>query len=267
MAAPASQDPQQMGFFEHVEALRPHLVRSAIALCVLLAAAFCCKRLLIDELLFGPLQADFPTNRLLVWLAERSGLDYTLPTLDRLRLINTSLAGQFNLHLRISFIAALVVGFPYLLWELWRFARPALTAREQALCRRTAARVAVAFVGGLLFGYFILAPLSIAFLAGYTASAAVQNLIEVDSYLSTVVQVSIACGLLFQLPLLVQLLTRMGILSAAWMRRYRRHALVVLALLAAVVTPPDAFSMLLVLAPLAGLYQYSIGVAARAERP
>lgn len=255
-----------MGFFEHLEALRPHLVRSGVVLCVLLVAAFCCKRLLIDELLFGPLHAGFPTNRLLMRLADLSGIDYTLPTLDRLQLINTTLAGQFNLHLRISFIAAFVLGFPYLLWELWRFARPALTPREQRLCRNTAGRVALAFIGGMLFGYFILAPLSIAFLAGYTASAAVRNLIEVDSYLSTVVQVSIACGVLFQLPLLVQLLTRMGILSAAWMRRHRRHAIVALALLAAVVTPPDAFSMLLVLAPLAGLYQYSIGVAERAER-
>lgn len=266
MTEPQPNDPQRMTFFEHVEALRPHLVRSAVAVVLLVVVAFCCKRQLVDGLLFGPLQADFPTNRLLLWLAERSGIDYALPTLDRMRLVNTTLAGQFNLHLRLSFTAALVCSLPYLLWELWRFVRPALTPREQRLCRRTASRVGAAFLCGLAFGYFILAPLSIAFLASYSVSDAVQNLIGIDSYLSTVVQVTIACALLFQLPLLVQLLTRMGLLTAERMRRYRRHAIVGLAALAAVITPPDAFSMLLVLLPLTGLYQYGIRVAARTER-
>ncbi len=263
MNAAPPNDPQHMTFFGHVEALRPHLVRSAVAVVLLAVAAFLCKGALIDGLLFGPLRADFPTNRLLFWLAERSGIDYALPTPE---LINTTLAGQFNLHLRLSFTAAFVAALPYCLWEAWRFVRPALTLRERRLCRTAALRVAAAFGSGLAFGYFILAPLSIAFLASYRVSDAVRNLIDIGSYLSTVTQVTIVCALLFQLPLLVQLLTCMGLLTAAAMRRYRRHAIVVLAVLAALVTPPDAFSMLLVLLPLAGLYEYGIRVAARTER-
>lgn len=265
-ANPQEDDPQPMTFGEHLEALRPHLVRSVVVLALGIVAAFCCKRWLVDGLLFGPLRTDFPTNRLILWLADRAGVDYALPAADRMHLVNTTLAGQLNLHLRLSFTAALVCTLPYLLWELWRFVRPALTPRERALCRSTAGGAALAALAGLAFGYFVLAPLSIAFLASYSVSDAVRNLIGIGSYLSTVVQVTLASALLFQLPLGVRLLTRMGLLTAARMRRYRRHAIVVLALLAALITPPDAFTMLLVLLPLAGLYQYGIRVAERTER-
>ncbi|MBR5850660.1 MAG: twin-arginine translocase subunit TatC [Alistipes sp.] len=263
MAAPAETD--RMSFFEHIEALRPHLVRSVVVVCLLTIAAFLCKRWLIDGVLFGPLSASFPTNRLIDLLASRAGIDYRVSTLDTVQLINNTVAGQFNLHLRLSFITALIVAIPYLLGEVWSFVRPALTESEVAHCRRLAGRATAGFLLGLLFGYFIIAPLSISFLTQYSLSESVQNLIDVRSYLSTVVQSSVACALLFLLPLLVQLLCRVGLLSSDFLARYRRHAIVVLALLAAVITPPDAFSMVLVLGPLMLLYEYSIRVARRTE--
>lgn len=264
MAAPADTD--RMTFFEHIEALRPHLVRSVVAVCLLTLIAFIGKRWLIDGVLFGPLTASFPTNRLIDLLAAKAGIDYHCSTLDTIQLINTTVAGQFNLHLRLSFTTALLMAFPYLLWEVWRFVRPALTEKEASECRLLAGRIVAAFLLGAAFGYLILAPLSVSFLTQYTISSAVENLIEIHSYLSTIVQVTVASALLFQLPLLVRLLTQLGLLSSAFLRHYRRHAIVVLALLAAVITPPDAFSMVLILAPLVALYEYSIGVARSIER-
>ncbi len=262
----AEHGADEMSFGEHLHALRPHLMRSAGAILLLAVAAFCCKNFLIDGLLFGPLRPDFPTNRLLAWLGAYSQIDPLNLSPTDLRLINTTVAGQFNLHLTVSFAAACALGFPYLLWELWRFVRPALTARERHACRRFVGYVSAGFFVGLAFGYLLIAPLSIAFLTRYTVSERVANLIDVHSYLATVLNVSLACALVFQLPLLVWFLTRMGLLSAEWLRRYRRHAIVVLALLAAVITPPDAFSMMLVLLPLYGLYEASIRIAERTRR-
>lgn len=256
----------EMTFFEHIDALRPHLVRGVVAIGMLLVAAFCCKKLLVDTILFGPLAPGFPTNRLLAWLAERSGIEGLAAGTEHLRLVSTTMAGQFNLHLKVSLVAALCAGFPYLLWELWRFVRPALTPGELAGCRRFVGWVSAGFFGGLAFGYFVIAPLTIGFLSQYSVSETVRNMIDVNSYLSTVINVSAACAVLFQLPLLVHYLTRMGLLGPEFLRRYRRHAIVVLAILAAVITPPDAFSMVLVLLPLFGLYQLSIRIAERAAK-
>ncbi len=259
----------EMTFGEHLDALRPHLVRGVGVIVALIVVAFCCKRWLVDGLLFAPMQPTFPTNRLLTWLGELSGIE-ALGDLQsgnsNLQLVSTTMAGQFNLHLRISVIAAFSVGFPYLLWELWRFVRPALTPHEMHTCRNFVSNVSLGFFGGLLFGYFVIAPLTIGFLSQYSVSDTVVNMIDVNSYLSTVVSVSIACAAVFQLPLLVSYLTRMGILTSLFLRHYRRHAIVVLAILSAVITPPDAFSMVMVLLPLYGLYEYSIHLSEKIER-
>ena len=247
MSGQKRSDTDEMTFAEHIDALRPHLVRGVLAILALAVAAFLCKGLLIDGVLFGPMSAGFPTNRLLVWMAGLAGIEF-VPGIERMQLINTAMAGQFNLHLKISMVAAFCIGFPYLLWELWRFARPALTERELRGCRRFVFYVSAGFFAGLLFGYFIIAPLTI------------------GSYRSTVLNVSIACAVVFQLPLLVYFLTRMGLVSPDFLRRYRRHALVALAILSAVITPPDVFSMILVLLPLFGLYEYSIRISERTLR-
>lgn len=256
----------EMTFAEHIDAIRPHLIRGASVILVLVVAAFCFKHLLVDVILFGPMSDWFPTNRLLAYLGELSGIEGLAVDPSRFQLVSTTMAGQFNLHLRISVIAAFALGFPYLLWEVWRFVRPALTESELRGCRRFVLYVSAGFFIGLLFGYYVIAPLSIGFLSGYRVSELVTNMIDVNSYLSTVINVSLACAVVFQLPLLVNFLTRMGVLGPEFLRRYRRHAVVVLAILAAVITPPDAFSMVLVLLPLYGLYEYSILVSERAQR-
>lgn len=257
---------QDMTFFEHLEALKPHLVRGVMALLVATVLAFLAKNFIIDRVLLGPQSAGFPTNRFFCWLAGL--LDTPSLCINRveLNMINTRLAGQFNLHMTVSFVVGLVIAVPYLLWELWRFIRPALTAFEQKRSRLFVLYVSACFFTGLLFGYYIIAPLSINFLNNYTASPQIANFIDVNSYLSSVLNVSIAAAVLFELPVLVYFLARMGILRSAYMKKYRRHALLVLAVFSAVITPPDVFSLVLLLLPLYGLYEFSIRIAEGVER-
>lgn len=272
-----------MEFWDHFAALRPHLVRGAAAVVVIGVAAFLLKGFLIDKVLFGPKSADFPTNRLLLsagyalqslceWINSWSGLSlgvntdaFDVSNLD-FRVINTSLAGQFNLHMKVSFVTGLVLAMPYVLWEFWRFVKPALTEREIAATHRFVFWVSCFFFTGLLFGYFIIVPLSVSFFINYEASASIVNMIDVGQYLSTVMVASLASALVFQLPLVVYFLTRMGLVSSAFLRRYRRHAFVVLLTVAAIITPPDIFSLVLVIIPLYWLYELSIRLAARTER-
>lgn len=255
----------EMSYGEHLEALRPHLVRSAVALVLLFVVAFCLKEWLVDGLLFGPMRPEFPTNRLLLYLSGLMGEGENLFRAQEIRLINTAMAGQLNLHLQISMWVAFVLLFPYLMWEFWRFVRPALREEEQRACRHFVGWVSLGFLFGVAFGYFVMAPLTVHFLAAYNVSEAVGNMIDVRSYLSTIIELSLSCALLFQLPLLIYYLTRMGLIGSTLLRRYRRHALVALALVAAVITPPDAFSMLLVLLPLFLLYEASIALSRRVE--
>lgn len=276
-------EPSEMTFFEHIDALRPHLVRGAMAIVIVGVIAFFCKHLIIDTVLFGPKSPEFPTNRMLVWVGAEwaqiaAWLNSTLGTslnidpgsfsigADRFSVINTSLAGQFNLHMKISLVTGIALATPYVLWEFWRFVRPALTPQEIAGTNWFVFCVSLCFFSGLLFGYFIMVPLSVNFFANYQASAEIVNMIDIGDYLSTVIVVSMACAFMFELPLLIYFLTRMGIVSAGFLRRYRRHAFVVLLVIAAIITPPDIFSLVLVILPLYGLYELSIKLAARIER-
>lgn len=255
-------DGGEMSFFEHLDALRPRLMRSAGVLLVLVCAAFACKEWLM-AVITGPQSPDFVTNRFFAWLAGQTGSDALRINSQPLMLINTAMAGQFNLHLSLSFYTAVILTIPYLAGELWGFVKPALTESELRTSRMFVFWVTLCFFAGVLFGYFMLAPLSVNFLSGYVVSDRIANMIDMDSYVSLVLNLSFVCGAVFLLPVAVALLSGAGILSASFMKRYRRHALVVLAVMAAVVTPPDAASMVLVLLPLYGLYELSIGIAAR----
>lgn len=251
-----------MSFFEHLDALRPRLVRSAAMLFVLMCAAFVCKELLM-RIIMGPMSPEFPTNRLFGYLADLLSSDTLRINSAPLTLINTAMAGQFNLHLSLAFHTALILTIPYLLGELWGFVKPALTERELRASRMFVFNVTLCFATGLLFGYYVLAPLAVNFLAGYTVSGSISNMIDISSYMSLVLNLSFTSGVVFLLPVAVDILSRAGIVTDAFMKRFRRHALVVLAAMSALITPPDAVSMILVLVPLYGLYELGIHIAAR----
>ena len=253
-----------MSFWEHLDHLRPRLLRVALAFIIFMAVAF----VFGDELMMlitAPKSEWFPTNRLFEWLADKSGKEFLKINSTPLTLINTAMAGQFNLHIRLAFNTALLAIIPYSVWELWGFIRPALTKQEQHKSRFFALEVSLWFISGALFGYFALAPLSVNFLASYSMGDQLTNMIDISSYMSLVVNMVFACGIVFLLPILSRILAKMGLLTADFMRRYRRHAIVVLAILAAFITPPDVMSMTLVLLPLYGLYEVSVWIVARAE--
>jgi sec-independent protein translocase protein TatC len=274
----------EMTFFEHLEDLRPHLMRAFGALFSIAIAAFVFKGFIIDTLLFAPQTPEFPTNRWLCsmgytlndfvgWLGgllEREwSMDPTVLCINSEKvaeIVNNRLTGQFNLHITVAMATGLVLGIPYLLWEIWQFVKPALLPGERRGTRLFVLWVSLCFFTGALFGYFIITPLSLHFFLNYSASEGITNLIDISSYFSQVIGIPLGTGLIFQLPLLVYFLTRIGIVSPEFLRRYRRHAVVLLAVVAAVITPPDLFSMILVMLPLYGLYEFSIYLSARTRR-
>lgn len=178
------------------------------------------------------------------------------------KLINTELSGQFTTHMWISFIGGLIVGFPYVLWELWRFIKPALHEKERKNTTGFVFFASLLFITGVLFSYYIIVPLTINFLGSYQVSADVDNMISMSSYISTVTTLTLATGIVFELPIVVYFLTKFGIMTPDFMRKYRRHALVVILIVAALITPsPDISSQLLVAIPLYILYEFSIFVS------
>lgn len=251
-----------MSFLEHLEALRWHVVRSAVVIVVVGIAAFLNKEIIFDGIILAPKNPDFLTYRILCDLSERYGLDMCLRDV-KFEVINLSISGQFTTHMWIALMTGFVIGFPYLVWELWRFVRPALSEREIRYSRGIVFFTSMLFLAGLSFGYFIITPLSINFLGNYQVSAEIANAISMDSYINTVTVLSLSTGLVFELPMVVYFLSKLGMITPAFMRKYRRHAMVVNLIIAALITPsPDITSQLLVAIPLFILYELSIYVSA-----
>lgn len=214
------------------------------------------------RLFFGPLHKDFISYRFFCKLAEKFSLDLCISDFG-FTLISTELAAQFTTHIWVAFIASLIVGFPYLTWELWRFVKPALTSKELSYTRGITFFVSILFASGVLFGYYLLAPLSINFLGTYQVSESVKNTITISSYISILTTLTLASGLVFQLPVVVFFLSKIGIITPTFMRSYRRHAMIVILVIAALITPsPDVSSQLLVASPLFLLYEFSIFISA-----
>ena len=260
-------DPEgaDLSFWEHLDLLRSRLLRIAAVFVLLLIVAFAFG----DELMIlitGPKSGWFPTNRFFAWLSDETGKEFLRINSSPLTLINTTMAGQFNLHIRLAFSTALILSIPYIVWELWGFIRPVLTERERHKARFFVLEVSLCFIVGALFGYFALAPLSIDFLSTYSMGDQLTNMIDVGSYMSLISNMVFVCGAIFLLPILSRMLAKMGVLSSGFMRKYRRHAIVILAIFAAFITPPDAMSMMLVLVPLYGLYELSVYIVVRVER-
>lgn len=254
-----------MSVGEHLNELRTRIVRSVIVLLVLAVVAFIYKGIILD-VIFAPMQPDFITNRFFDWLSGVTGVDALRINSGEVNIVNTKMAGQFNLHIKSSIMGALIVAIPYLLWQFWLFIKPALTIEIQRKTRYFVFQTSVWFFIGLSFGYFAIAPLAVNFLTGYDVSSSITNMIDVSSYLSTVIGVSFAAAIIFQLPLLVTLLSTIGILKAALMRRYRKVAFAIIIVVAAIITPPDVFSQVLIAIPLYGLYEYGITIADRIEK-
>ncbi|MEC5147520.1 Sec-independent protein translocase protein TatC [Chitinophaga sp. 180180018-2] len=256
-----------MSFFDHLEELRWHLVRSALALVLFSIIGFVYTQWIIDNVIFGPTNADFPSYIVLCKLGHLVGLSNQLCiTPVKVQFLNYKMVGQIMLQFRMAFIVGFVCAFPYIFWEFWRFVKPALKERELKGARGIIFWVSFQFFLGIGFAYFLMAPFTINFLASYTVTQKAVNQFFMDDYFDLMTQIVLGMGLLFQLPILVFFLSKLGILTPEFLRTYRRHAIVVILVLAAIITPPDLVDQLIVFTPLYGLYEISIFISKRASR-
>lgn len=258
----------EMSFFDHLEILRWHLIRAAVAIVLFTVFAFAYYDFIFDSIIMGPKKAGFWTYQMMCALTERFNLgpDFCIKDIP-FKVINTEMAGQFTLQLNSSLLIGVILGFPYLLFEIWRFVKPGLTEKESSSASGFVFYASLLFVMGLMFGYYIITPLSINFLANYNVSDIIENTITIDSYLSTVATLSLGAGITFQLPIIIFILSKMGIMTPAFMRSSRRYATVIILIIAAIVTPtPDILTMLTVSFPLFLLYELSIVVSGRVEQ-
>lgn len=258
------EDEREMSFLDHLEELRWRLVRAVVAILILAVVAFIFKGVLFDVIIFGPKTPDFPTYRFFCNMSHVLGFDESFCMSEMPFILqNVAMSGQFTMHLVSSVIAGVVLAFPYILWEFWLFLKPGLRRHERAAARGLVFYSSILFALGVLFGYYVLAPLSVQFLGGYQVSASVANQIHLASYVSTVTTVTLATGLIFQLPILIYFLSRMGLVTPELLREYRKHAIVGILVLAAVITPPDVTSQILVTIPIMVLYEISIIISKR----
>ncbi len=263
-----SKAEKEMSFLEHLEVLRWHLVRSAIAILLFAVLAFVFKNIIFDSILLGPKNADFWTYRMFCKLSYFLNFGDALCIGKDLQfeLINTDMSGQFTTHVSTSIIAGIVFAFPYILFEFWTFIKPALTNKESNYAKGTVFWGSLLFGMGTLFGYFLIAPLSVQFLGNYQVSDLVSNRINLSSYISTVTLVTLSCAFVFELPLLVFFLSKLGLLTPQFMRKFRKHAVVVVLIVSAIITPPDVTSQILVSLPLLVLYEISIFISASVNK-
>lgn len=259
---------KEMSFLGHLEILRWHLVRSFAAIFIFTIIAFLSKSFIFDTVIFGPKDPDFFTYRMLCQLSTLLGFDGGSMCSGEMPFVvqNRTMAGQFTSHLWVSFIAGFIISFPYIMWEMWRFLKPGLTKKERKYTNGIVFFSSVLFILGVLFGYYMIAPLSISFLASYTVSTEILNEIDLASYISTISTVTLSSGLVFELPIVVYFLTKVGLLTPDMMRNYRRHSFVGVLILSAIITPPDISSQILVSIPIVFLYELSIYISAFVNR-
>lgn len=257
---------KDMTFLEHLEELRWHLIRAFIVVIIIAITAFLFRSIVFDKIILAPKNADFITNRLLCLLGQKINTDKLCINTKTFQLISIKMAGQFTMHITTSIFAGIVVGFPYLFWEFWRFIKPALYENEMKHTRGAVTISSLLFLTGVLFGYFVISPLSIHFLGSYNVSDQVINQINLKSYIGTVTSVTLAAGITFELPILIYFLSKSGLVTPQFLKRYRRHAIIVIMVLAAIITPPDVFSLILVALPLLLLYEVGIIISRKVNK-
>jgi sec-independent protein translocase protein TatC len=257
----------EMSFLDHLEALRWHLVRSAIAIFLFGTLAFIYKDLIFDGILLAPKYNDFPTYRFFCWLSYQlfNNDSICLGELN-FELISIDMSGQFTAHITIAVVTGIILAFPYLLWEIWRFIKPALYKNEQKYANGLVFWGTFLFLLGVAFGYYVITPLSVFFFGNYQVSNLVSNQIGLNSFISTVVTTTFGSGLVFELPIVIYFLAKIGLVGPTYLRNTRKFSYVIILIVAAVITPPDVTSQIIVSIPLFVLYEVSIIIAERVEK-
>ena len=263
----AERGEKEMSFLEHLEELRWHLIRSMVAIVVLTIFAFTQVSWIFTNVILAPAKSDFLTWRALCKLGEWIGKEETLCIQDiPLELQSRFMTGQFTITIISAFVLGLVFSFPYIVWEIWRFIRPGLHVRERKGSKGVVAAVSALFAAGISFGFYVIAPLMVYVMVNYKISDLIRNEFDITSYVSTFVTLVLGSGLLFQLPVVIYFLSKMGIVTPSFLRKYRKHSIVVILVIAAIITPPDPLSQTLISIPLYLLFEISILISARVER-
>ncbi|AVI51457.1 twin-arginine translocase subunit TatC [Pukyongia salina] len=264
MAAAKSTSPgKEMSFLGHLEELRWHLIRSTMAIVLAGTVAFIMKDFIFDTLIFGPTKkGSFPTYKLLCEGAKLLGFEGSFCSTEfPFRIQSRTMAGQFSAHIWTSITAGFIISFPYVLYEFWRFVSPGLHRNERSSARGFIFVASILFFTGVLFGYYVVTPLSINFLGTYQVSEVVFNDFDLSSYIGLVRACALSSGLIFELPIIIYFLTKIGLVTPEILRKYRKFALVIVLIISAIITPPDIASQVIVAIPVVILYEVSIFIS------
>ena len=260
---------QEMTFVEHLDELRTHIIRIVLALFISGIFIFFATDFIFSHIIFGPLQADFFTYRIICRISELLQLgDALCYTPVSIQAVTLDMGEAFILHIKTCFFGGLTLAFPYVLWELWKFIKPALYDTEKKAIHWIVIISSILFLTGVLFGYFVLSPFAINFLVNYdlpmiNSSEATGSILKASSYINYMIMFTFPVGFIFLLPIFVFYLAKLGIITDQTMKKYRKHAIVGILVLSALVTPPDVMTQFLIGIPIYFLYEVSIGIAAK----
>lgn len=253
---------KEMSFLDHLEELRWHVVRSVGVTFILMIVSFVFIREIFEFVVFAPAKLDFPSFRYMCELSQLTGIEDLCVKDLPFKVQSRNMTGQFMMSLTASFVIGLIVAFPYVVWELWAFVKPGLQTKERKFSKGAVVAISFLFMAGVLFGYYILSPMTIWFLATYSISSMIMNEFDITSYVSTVSSLVLGCGLLFQFPVVIYFLSKVGIVTPQLMRKYRKHSILVILILGAIVTPSgDPFSLTVISLPLYFLFEVSIFIS------
>lgn len=252
----------EMSFLDHLEDLRWHLIRATSAIVIVGTIAFIFSRSIFKLIIFAPLEMSFPTYNLLCKAGNFVNVETDFCN-DSLPMIiqNRTMAGQFSADIWTSILAGFIISFPYVLYQLWKFISPGMLENERKYSKGFIIVSSLLFFLGVLFGYYIITPLSINFLANYNISDVVENQIDISSYIALVRSAALASGIVFELPIIVYFLTKVGLVTPEFLKKQRKYALVIILIISAIITPPDIASQVIVAIPVLVLYQVSIYIS------
>ncbi len=245
-----SAENEEMSFWDHLDVLRGTLFRSALAIVLLSVILLCFKKFLFDDIILAPSRPDF-------FIYKWFGQDFSM------ELINTEISAQFFIHLKVSFICGFVLSFPYVIYEVWKFIAPALYENERISVSKAFLSSAVLFYIGVAVGFCLIFPITLSFFQGYTVSDSIANTITLNSYISMFSSMVILFGIVFEFPVLIAVMSSMGLITRDTLKQYRKHAVIGILVVAAIITPADPFSMAIAALPLYLLYELSVLVCVK----
>jgi sec-independent protein translocase protein TatC len=252
---------KEMSFVEHLEELRWTVFRSLLYMIVVAILVFSFKSFVFNKIVFAVLDENFPTYRFLCWLGDRFCVSP-----PELNISTRKMAEQFMVHFKVAFVLGFVVAFPLIIWEIWKFVAPGLKAEERRYSSSVILTGGLLFFAGVLFSFFVITPFAVRFFAGYTVGDFAATMPTLDSYVGFITMLIVPVGIIFELPLLIYFLSKAGIVTVSFLKKYRRHAIIITLILSGLITPPDVFSQVMIAIPLAFIYEVGIFIAKRIEK-